>query len=246
MTGLWSFACIFSAFAAAWLCIAVFNAVPAGWLCDYGEEPTPALSGGRRLSFLPHGAVMALILSLSFLSLFRQYGNSFYFYFGCIIAVILLMIGIADIKYRIIPDQFTLALLLAVVAESVYDLQSGNRLFHAAPLSPILGAAAGAGLMLAIGLFGRLVYRREALGFGDVKLLGVMGLMAGFPRVFLIFLITIFLAFFYIVFLSIRRKITKNLYLPLGPYLCFALLLFLAFHSQIGGFVGWYLALLNL
>ena len=245
MTGVWSFVCILGALAAAWLCMAAFNAIPAGWLCDYGEQPGPELLG-RRLSFWPHGAVMALILASSFLALFFQYGNRFYFYIGCITAMILLLIGIADYKYRIIPDQFIVMLLPAASAASAYDLLSGNRLLHSGPLSPICGAAAGAALMLALGLLGKLIYKKEALGFGDVKLFGAAGLMAGLHQVPLLFLMTIFLAFFHILYLLIRRKISRNLYLPLGPYICLALLLLLAFHSQISGFAGWYLSLLNL
>lgn len=246
MSGTWIFLCIAGAFAAAGLCAAIFNAVPAKWLCDYDEQPDPELSG-RRLLFWPHGAVMALILALSFLALYCQYpGADFRFYAGGTAAAILLLIAVSDLKYRIIPNQFVLALLIPAFAFDGYDLSVGNRLFHSGWLSPVLGAAAGAGLMLLLGLFGRLMYRKEALGFGDVKLFGAAGLLAGFPQVFLLFFMTVFLAFFYILYLMIRGKISKNLYLPLGPYICLALLLFLAFHSQILGFEGWYFALLNL
>lgn len=188
---------------------------------------------------------MALILISSFLGLYLQY-SGFPFWIACAATVILLLIATADLKYQIIPDQFVVLLLLIALLFDGNDLLSGNHAFHSVWYSPLLGAAGGAGLMLFIGLVGKLVYKREALGFGDVKLLGAAGLFAGFSQVFLIFLMTIFLAFFYIVYLSLRGKITKNFYLPLGPYICLALLLFLAFHSQIGSFVGWYLSLLNL
>ena len=141
-------------------------------------------------------------------------------------ALLLLLIAVSDYKYSIIPDHFTLVLFFAALTFSSYDLLSGQKLFHSGWLSPILGAAGGAALMLALGFAGRLVYKKEALGFGDVKLFAAAGLFAGFPSVFLIFLLTVFLAFFYIIFLLFRRKITKDLYLPLGPYICLALALF--------------------
>ncbi len=245
MTGMRVLICLAAAFAAAGLSVAVFNAVPAGWLCDYGEQPGAELSG-KRLLWKPHGIVMVLILAAAFISLYQQYRNSFYFYVCCIIAIVLLLTGTADLKYRIIPDQFVLALLPPVLALDCFDLIVKNRALHSGWVSPVLGAAASAGLMLAMGLFGRLAYQKEALGFGDVKLFSAVGLLAGFPYVFLLFLMTILLAFFHIVLLLIRRKILKNLYLPLGPYICLATLLFLAFHSQISSFAGWYLSLLNL
>ena len=246
MNGLWFAVCAAGAFAAAKLCIILFNKVPANWLCDYGEQPSDKLYG-IRLSFRPHGIVMALILTASFLGMYAQYsGGSFYFFAGCFVSVILLLIASADYRYSIIPDQFILALLLTVLAINGYDLLSGQKIFYSSWLSPILGAAAGSALLLALGFAGQLFYKKEVLGFGDVKLFGVVGLLTGFPNLFLVFLLTIFSAFFHILFLLFRKKITKDLYLPLGPYICLALLLFLAFHRQINCFADWYLSLLNL
>jgi prepilin signal peptidase PulO-like enzyme (type II secretory pathway) len=245
MSGVRFAACTAGAFAAAGLCVILFNKFPANWFCDYGEQPEDKLYG-IRLKFRPHGILMALLLTASFLCLYAQYGESFYFFAGCFAGAVLLLIAAADLKYRIIPDQFTFALFLTALVTSCYDLLSGHRIYHSGWLSPVLGAVVGCSLMLVLGLAGQLFYKKEALGFGDVKLFGAIGLLTGFPHLFFVFLLTIFLAFFHIVFLLFRKKITKDLYLPFGPYICLALLLFLAFHRQIDCFAGWYLSLLNL
>lgn len=229
---------------AAGLSVFLFNRIPAGWLCDYGEEPGKNLMG-IRLRARPHGLAMALLLTAAFLGIGAQYeGRPFSLAAGCLLAVILLLVSVSDFLYFIIPDQFVLAMLFAASAFSGYDLLSGQKLFHGGWLSPVLGAAAGAGLMLAMGLAGRFVFKKEAMGFGDVKLFAAAGTAAGFPGVFFVFLLTIFSAFFYIVFLVLRRKDIKNLLLPFGPFICLALLLFLIFHAQINSFADWYLSLL--
>jgi prepilin signal peptidase PulO-like enzyme (type II secretory pathway) len=188
---------------------------------------------------------MALVLTAAFIGMYYQYGGSFYFFAYCFAAIILLMISIADYRYFIIPDQFTLVLLLTAAAVTGYDLLSKQHLFSPDWLSPLYGAAAGAGLMLALGLFGKLRYKKEAIGFGDVKLFGAIGILTGFPQILIVFLLTIFLAFFHIIYLLLRKRISKEVYLPLGPYLCLGLLLFLAFHRQINGFFSWYMSLLS-
>ena len=43
----------------------------------------------------------------------------------------------------------------------------------------VIGAAAGGGFLLLIAGIGYLIYRREAMGLGDVKLLAVIGLFLG-------------------------------------------------------------------
>lgn len=237
--------CVLCAFLAAKLCVELFNALPAKWLCDYDEQPGRELYQ-KRLFFKPHGVVMALILAGAFICMFYQYtGKSFYFFSFCFAAVILMMISAADYKYFIIPDQFAFVLLLAAAAVICYDQLSQNYLFSADWLSPLYGAAAGAGLMLALGVVGKLRYKKEAMGFGDVKLFGVIGLLTGFPQVFIVFLLTIFLAFFHILYLLLRKKISKDVYVPLGPYLCIGLFLFLAFNRQVNSFIGWYTSLLG-
>lgn len=242
MGWIWIPSCMLGAAVTAWLCVFVLNKIPANWLCDYGEQPGNELFG-RRISLWPHGMALFAVLLFSFAGLFLQYGNTGFFYTSCVIAAVLSLIGIADLKYQIIPDQFVLFLVLAGVCADSIDL-SGKHLIHNSVISPILGAAAGAGLMLAISLLGQLLYRKEALGFGDVKLFAAVGLMAGFPFVFFVFLLTILLAFLSILVLFIRRKIDFGTYFALGPFICLALLLFLAFHSQITGFTAWYFALL--
>lgn len=237
--------CALCAFVAAKLCVELFNNLPARWLCDYNEQPGKELYK-KGLFFKPHGTAMGVILTAAFICMYYQYtGKSFYFFAFCFVAAVLLLISIADYKYFIIPDQFALALLLTAAATICYDLWSQKHLFSADWLSPLYGAAAGAGLMFALGLVGKLRYKKDAMGFGDVKLFGVVGLLTGFPQVFIVFLLTIFLAFFHILYLLLRKRITKDVYVPLGPYLCLGLFFFLAFNRQIDYFFGWYTSLLG-
>ena len=49
--------------------------------------------------------------------------------------------------------------------------------------SALLGGATGSGIMALIYIIVFLVFRREGLGFGDVKMAALIGLMVGFPLV---------------------------------------------------------------
>lgn len=236
---------LFAAAAAfAWLSVTVFNALPAGWLCDYGEKPGEELLG-KRVFLLPHGAVMALVYLFAFFTLFRQFGTSFYFYIGCAATAVLTLTGMADWKYRIIPDQFVLLLFLTAVILFFCD-RASESLFFQNWYSPVLGVLSGAVLMLLMNLLGKALFRKDSLGLGDLKLFAAAGLFTGFPQIFLLFFLTIFCALFFILFLSAVRRISKDRYFPFGPCICAALLLYLAFHRQMEGFAAWYLSLLNL
>ncbi len=239
---------IFVLFAAAavlaCLSVTVFNAIPAGWLCDYGEKPGEELLG-KRVFLFPHGAVIALIYLFAFFTLFWQFGITSYFYIGCAAAVVLTLIGLADWKYRIIPDQFVLLLFLAAVILFICDRASGS-LFFRDWYSPVLGAFSGAVLMLLMNLLGKALFRKDSLGTGDLKLFAAAGAFTGFPPVFLLFFLTIFCALFFILLLSAARRMSKDRYFPFGPCICAALLLYLSFHRQMEAFARWYVSLLIL
>lgn len=238
------FRCLAAAVLFSGLSVTVFNALPAGWLCDYGEQPGKELSG-KRISFVPHGAAIALVYFLSFLALFRQFGASACFYAGCAAVIPLVLTGISDWKYRIIPDQFVLLLLPPALALLFCDQASGRRVFPNW-YSPLLGALSGAALMLLMDLLGKALYHKDSLGAGDLKLFAAAGLFTGFPRIFLLFFLTILVACITILILFALRKMSRDHYFPFGPCICAALMLYLAFHRQMTEFAAWYLSLLKL
>lgn len=82
----------------------------------------------------------------------------------------MLMIGLADLKYMIIPDQFVI--MLAVTAMGFIP-------FHGSLWQPVLGAAIGGGVMIIAAVLGGAAFKREAMGFGDVKLFASLGLALG-------------------------------------------------------------------
>ena len=98
----------------------------------------------------------------------------------------------------------------------------------------VMGGAAGYGIMLLFyllgGLFVKITNRsREEkieeipLGFGDVNLAGIIGLIMGFPGVFTALILAVFGAGFVslvlFVYAIIRGKSTANLAIPYGPFL---------------------------
>jgi prepilin signal peptidase PulO-like enzyme (type II secretory pathway) len=83
------------------------------------------------------------------------------------------------------------------------------------PLYALLGGAAGFGLFLLISLL-----TRGTLGAGDVKLAGVIGLMTGFPAVFMALLWGIILGGVGALALMALGRAGRKTYIAYAPYLC--------------------------
>ena len=89
----------------------------------------------------------------------------------------------------------------------------------------ILGLFVGAGIFLAITLLGGLIAGKEAMGLGDVKFMGAIGLFFGASNIAQITLLAFFVAaIFSIVILIVRIVILKNKdeYIPFGPFIVIA------------------------
>jgi prepilin signal peptidase PulO-like enzyme (type II secretory pathway) len=111
----------------------------------------------------------------------------------------------------------------------------------AASLIPsLLGAAVGAGAIHAIGLAGKAAFRKEAMGFGDVKLMGFLGACLGAKYV----LLAIFAASLLGSVIGIGvRLVTRSSYIPFGPFLCAGAAILLLWPERVDAAIGWYMEL---
>ena len=86
-------------------------------------------------------------------------------------------------------------------------------------ISALVGGAVGAGSVWFVGFIGRIVFRKEAMGFGDVKLGFVLDAFLGIEwSVLTLFLSFITAAFFSIVLL-VLNKISRENPIPFGPFI---------------------------
>jgi leader peptidase (prepilin peptidase)/N-methyltransferase len=122
-----------------------------------------------------------------------------------------------DLRTGEIPDEITLGGLVLGLAISfafpaIFDTASR---VAALKLSAI-GAIAGGGAILAMAIFGKLLFRKEAMGGGDVKLMAFIGSLLGWKLA----LLTFFIAPFFGALVGIPLKLMKgNETIPYGPYL---------------------------
>lgn len=125
----------------------------------------------------------------------------------------------SDFLYFIIPDKI---IIPAIALTVLYQL-----LFHKGEILGLLIT----GLVLA-GIFAIIfiVSRGKWVGFGDVKLLILIGLLFGYPLGFLVVLISIWLgALWGIGLIALKRATTKTA-LPFGMFLSIVSIIFIIFY----------------
>ena len=101
---------------------------------------------------------------------------------GAVFFTILLGIAMTDAREYIIPDEFSLGGLVLGLALA---LPGGFHVIGEA----LLGAAVGFGLLWLVAVVGKRVFKEDAMGGGDIKMMAMVGAFTGWTGV----LLTIFL-----------------------------------------------------
>lgn len=211
--------------------IYTFNRIPAKWLCDYGQKPDRGM-WGERIKKSPWTIVFILVFTASALKLADR---GFLFFIPGIVSLwLLLLIGIADRKYMIIPDQFVIALAVAAF---------GFIPFHASFQTQLIGALAGGGGILLMGIAGKLIYKKESMGFGDVKLFAATGLLFGLKGVVITLILTVFSSAFVFGIGLLTGKLKAGDAQPLGPFIAASAALYILFQSEFSALADLYLSL---
>ena len=124
-----------------------------------------------------------------------------------------------DYKMQIIPNRLTLTMfefgLIFTALGVITNINTGINVF----INNILGMLVGAGIFLLITLIGGLIAGKEAMGFGDVKLMGALGLYFGWVYIIMISVMAfLFAAIVSIGILIFKRKKVDE-YIPFGPFI---------------------------
>jgi leader peptidase (prepilin peptidase)/N-methyltransferase len=98
------------------------------------------------------------------------------------LGTLLLGIALTDVRHYIIPDEFTWGGLVLGLALAL--VQGWPALARS-----LLGAAVGFALLYAIAWGGERLFRKEAMGGGDIKMMAMVGAFVGWQGV----LLTVFL-----------------------------------------------------
>ena len=146
-----------------------------------------------------------------------------------IYVILLLIAAYVDLRHWIIPDETSIYAIPFGVATAVLLSSIGYDGWMALSWqSSILGALTGAGALATASLIARMIYGFDALGWGDVKLMGLIGSFTGPIPVLLVVLMlgSIIGAVAGLLHIAITRR--RGM-LPFGPSLVIAAIVYVLY-----------------
>lgn len=185
-----------------------------------------------------------------FLLVFLRFGRTVASPVYMTLAASLVLVTFIDLTDWTIPDRITLPGIPIGIACSVLamvypasGLQIGE--MHKDVFDSLIGVALGGGIIYALDKISLLLLKKHGMGFGDVKLLAMLGAFVGWKGVLLILIMACLVGSVVGVTLvaikKLKGKDKEDHYLPFGPYLSVAGLLVVFFGDEI---LSWYMNML--
>lgn len=172
--------------------------------------------------------LIEIITGFLFALAYYLYGFSYEFFAILIIFSLLILIFITDFKYMIILDSPLVISSILILGMKWYYF--GFKVFLLSLASGILIFL----LMFGIKKLGDIVFKRESLGGGDIKLSFVIGIILGFKLGLTTLILSSFLAFPY-AFAVVNLGKEKEL--PFGPFLVSALTVVFMFMDKFADLI---------
>lgn len=135
--------------------------------------------------------------------------------FYLIITPILISMFVIDYKLQIIPNRLNLTLFeIGLVYTFLVGLVSVNM-----SVDKIIGLFVGGGIFLLITVIGGLIAGKEAMGFGDVKLMCGLGLIFGALGIVALSVMSFLIGAIVSIILLVAKIKKKDEYIPFGPFI---------------------------
>lgn len=134
---------------------------------------------GCRGAISPQYVLVEFLVGLGWIAALWAYGPTFTALRVAVFGTVLAGIALTDARHYLIPDGFTVFGLFWVLATAMAGWFLGDVTPFAAPADALLGACVGAGAVSIVGWLGEVALKKEAMGFGDVTLMAVVGAAVG-------------------------------------------------------------------
>ena len=137
----------------------------------------------------------------------------------------LMIVFSIDYRYQLIADECHIIIALMAVINICFNLSSWY--------DYLIGAIIGGGAFYLLGALALLIYKKEGMGFGDVKLMAALGLLFGIKKILVITILSFALGAVISILLMIFKIKKLDSYIPFGPFIVISTILIMFFDTEI-------------
>ncbi|GAH20399.1 unnamed protein product [marine sediment metagenome] len=175
--------------------------------------------------------VVELLTGLIYLIIYLVYGLSIQTLIYIILSSALIIIAFIDLNEQIVPDVISLPGIVIGFILSFF-------IPYISFINSALGVLVGGGIILIIGLGGSVIFKKEAMGGGDVKLAAMIGAFLGWRYIIISLFLGFFLGALAGIFLIMSKIKSREDVVPFGPFIVLGSFITLFWGEKI---ISWYI-----
>jgi len=175
--------------------------------------------------------IVELLTGLIYLIIYLTYGLSVQTLIYIILSSALVIIAFIDLNEQIVPDVISLpgiviGFIVSFFVPYISFINSG------------LGILVGGGIILIIGMAGSVIFKKEAMGGGDVKLAAMIGAFLGWRYIIISLFLGFFLGALAGIILILSKIKSREDTVPFGPFIVLGSFITLLWGKKI---ISWYI-----
>jgi len=175
--------------------------------------------------------IVELLTGLIYLIIYLIYGLSVQSLIYIILSAALIIIAFIDLNEQIVPDVISLPGIVIGFILSFF-------VPYISFINSALGIVVGGGIILIIGLVGSVIFKKEVMGGGDVKLAAIIGAFLGLKYIVISLFLGFFLGALAGIFLILSKIKSREDMVPFGPFIVLGSMITLLWGEKI---ISWYL-----
>jgi len=179
--------------------------------------------------------LVELLTGILFLCLYLKFGMTLPLLINIVFISLLIIAAFTDLTHRIIPNAISVpGILVGLILnyQNILNIRSGDNV--------ITGTLVSAGILWIFRQIGLLIKKQEMMGWGDIKLAGMIGAFLGIGHGVLALFLGVFLGVVIWTILIILKLKTRKEYIPFGAFLALGSIFAVFFGNEI---IIWYLKL---
>lgn len=180
------------------------------------------------------------------------------FFIYCALVAAMIAASFIDFRLRIIPDEIDkpfiiIGPVISFIYPALHASTTASFLWREQIMlwpmgrnflglfSSLFGIFIGGGVIYVAGALGKALFKKEAMGGGDVKFMAMIGGFLGWDMTLLAFLLACFTG---AIIGVIVMAATKDHYMPFGPFLALGALIVILFRGVLLAGIKWYMDVL--
>ena len=175
-------------------------------------------------------SLVEFISIFSFINIYYLFGITLTTLLLITLSLSLIIIFFIDLKHFIIPNSITFPMMVLGFIKS-FDPNLNEIFPHY--INSLLGGLFGYGIIWSIIFFYKQIKKKEGMGLGDAKLLGVIGFWFGLKSIPFIIFLSSTIALISVIPDLLKKSKRMSSKIPFGPYIIVGTLVYLIFEKEI-------------